>query len=193
MPRPKRRRTITNPPMIEGFRPFGVPIMNMEPVVLLYEEYESIRLSDYDGLTQEQAAEKMDVSRPTFTRIYEKARRSIAQAFIEGKAIIIEGGDFHANDYWYRCEDCRKVTVSPNTTDECIYCHSKRLQRLDNADCCENNECEGGVCICINCGTEILHEKGKPCKTYSCPKCGRKMMRKNSYHHHLYLKSRGEE
>ena len=95
MPRPKRRRMIVNPPAMEGFKPFGIPMTDLEPVILLYEEYESIRLSDYEGLTQEQSAKKMNVSRPTFTRIYEKARRTIAQAFVEGKAIFIEGGSYH--------------------------------------------------------------------------------------------------
>jgi uncharacterized protein len=61
-----------------------------------------MRLSDYEGLTQEQAAEKMNISRPTFTRIYEKARRTIAQAFVEGKAIFIEGGNYHTDDCWYK-------------------------------------------------------------------------------------------
>ena len=84
---------------MEGFKPFGIPILNLDPVILLYEEHESIRLMDYEGLTQEQSAEIMDVSRPTFTRIYEKARRSIAKAFVEGKAIFIEGGNYHTNDW----------------------------------------------------------------------------------------------
>ena len=72
MPRPKRYRTIENPPIMEGFKPFGISMTDLEPVILLFEEYESMRLADYLGLTQEQAAEKMNVSRPTFTRIYEK-------------------------------------------------------------------------------------------------------------------------
>ena len=73
MPRPKRNRCIEHPPIMEGFKPFGIPMTKLEPIILLYEEYESMRLADYEGLTQAQAAEQMQVSRPTFTRIYEKA------------------------------------------------------------------------------------------------------------------------
>jgi len=116
---------------MEGFKPFGIPMTNLEPVILLFEEYESIRLSDYEGLTQEQAAERMKVSRPTFTRIYEKARRSIAQAFVEGKAIFIEGGNFQTDDFWYRCDSCKKLNISEVETKTCGYCHSNSLRRLN--------------------------------------------------------------
>lgn len=131
MPRPKRKRTIMNPPVMEGFKPFGIPMTVLEPVILLFEEYESIRLSDYVGLTQEQSAEKMNVSRPTFTRIYEKARRSIAEAFVEGKAIFIEGGNYHTNDFWYKCEDCMKLNIFKKESNFCNYCHSEKLRRLN--------------------------------------------------------------
>src|SRR5574344_2119517 len=133
MQRPKLKRAIINPPIMEGFKPFGIPISDLEPVILLYEEYEAIRLSDYDGLTQQQSAVQMNVSRPTFTRIYEKARRSIAQAFVEGKAILIEGGDFCTDNCWYRCEKCLKLNIHPCETDTCNYCHSKSLRRLNKS------------------------------------------------------------
>jgi len=131
MPRPKRNRTIVNPPLMEGFRPFGIPMTDLEPVILLYEEYESIRLSDYEGLTQEQSAERMNVSRPTFTRIYEKARRTIAMAFVEGKAIFIEGGTYHTDDCWYRCDNCMKLIICQTEANTCKYCQSKTLRRLN--------------------------------------------------------------
>jgi predicted DNA-binding protein (UPF0251 family) len=131
MPRPKRNRTIVNPPIMEGFRPFGMPFKDLEPVILLYEEYESLRLSDYEGLTQEQSALQMNVSRPTFTRIYEKARRTIAQAFVEGKAIFIEGGNYHTDDFWYKCEKCLKLSISEEEINSCKYCQSDTLRRLN--------------------------------------------------------------
>ena len=131
MPRPKRHRLVSSPPIMEGFKPFGIPMKDLEPVVLLYEEYESIRLSDYEGLKQVESAERMNVSRPTFTRIYEKARRSIAQALIEGKAIFIEGGNYHTNDYWYKCESCSKLNISKTETQSCSYCRSDSLRVLN--------------------------------------------------------------
>ncbi len=140
MPRPTVKRLIVKPPVMEGFKPFGIPMTDLEPVILLYEEYESIRLSDYEGLTQEQSAEKMNVSRPTFTRIYEKARRTIAQAFVEGKAIFIEGGNYHTDDCWYRCEKCMKLNISKTETNTCNYCHSNTLRRLNKTMEANGNE-----------------------------------------------------
>lgn len=131
MPRPKRSRTVVNPPIMEGFRPFGIPMKNLEPVILFYEEYESIRLLDYEGLTQQQSSEQMNVSRPTLTRIYEKARRTIAQAFVEGKAIFIEGGDYHTDGYWYKCENCMKLNICKVATNSCVYCESETLRSLN--------------------------------------------------------------
>ena len=131
MARPKNNRTVVNPPIMEGFKPFGIPMSNLEPVILLYEEYESIRLSDYDGLTQEQASQKMGVSRPTFTRIYEKARRNIAKAFVEGKAIFIEGGNFHSDFFWYKCEDCMELTICSEPKHECVKCNNGNIRLLN--------------------------------------------------------------
>lgn len=116
---------------MEGFRPFGIPMQQLEPEVLLYEEYESIRLADYDGLNHEEAAKRMNISRPTFTRIYEKARKTVAKAFVEGKAIFFDGGHFHTNEFWYRCEDCYKLTISLQNSEFCCYCQSNNIQRID--------------------------------------------------------------
>lgn len=131
MPRPRLKRIIESPPVMEGFRPFGIPMRDLEPVILLYEEYESMRLADYKGMTQEEAAERMHVSRPTFTRIYQQARQSIARAFVEGKAILIEGGDYHTDEFWYRCEDCMKLLISSDESSICNYCQSGSLRKLN--------------------------------------------------------------
>lgn len=131
MSRPKRNRKIVNPPIMEGFKPFGIPITQLEPVILLYEEYESIRLCDYEGLTQEQASKKMGVSRPTFTRVYDKARKNIAKAFVEGKAIFIEGGNFQSDYYWYKCEDCMELTICEEPSHECKKCKNGNVRLLN--------------------------------------------------------------
>jgi uncharacterized protein len=131
MARPKKERLVKIPPIMEGFKPFGIPIKELEPVVLFFEEYESIRLADYEGLTQEQAAEEMRISRPTFTRIYEKARQSVAEAFIEGKAIFFEGGRYYSDDFWYKCESCLKLSISKTEKKRCLYCKSESIRRLN--------------------------------------------------------------
>ena len=69
---------------------YGVRGRKTNEVILHLEEYEAIRLLDYQNLTQEEAAVYMDVSRPTLTRIYEEARNKVATAFVEGRDLISE-------------------------------------------------------------------------------------------------------
>ena len=90
--------------------------------MLHFDEYEAIRLLDYEGLMQEQAAERMNVSRPTLTRIYEQARRSMAKAFVEGKMIVIEGGNVEFDRDWYRCKKCHKLIEGKNNHVRCRQC-----------------------------------------------------------------------
>lgn len=119
------------PPPMEGFKPFGIPMRELESVNLLFEEFEAVRLVDYENLTQQQAAEKMKISRPTFTRLYDKARKNIAKAFVEGKAIIIKGGDYVTDDYWYRCRDCNETMVTMKPADHCRKCDSDNILQLN--------------------------------------------------------------
>lgn len=119
------------PPPMEGFKPFGIPIRELEPIVLLYEEFEAIRLADYENLTQEEAAAKMNISRPTFTRLYDKARKSIARAFVEGKAIFIQGGTYITDDYWYKCYDCFETMISMKPAKHCRKCDSDNIIQLN--------------------------------------------------------------
>ncbi|OIP83028.1 MAG: hypothetical protein AUK44_06180 [Porphyromonadaceae bacterium CG2_30_38_12] len=122
MPRPIQFRTIATPPIMKGFKPFGIPRTELESVMLTYDEYETIRLLDYEGLMQEQAAERMHVSRPTLTRIYEKARRAIAKAFVEGKMIVIEGGNVDFGRAWFRCRKCHKLVDGAENHIRCKNC-----------------------------------------------------------------------
>ncbi len=132
MPRKKRNRRIQFPPVIKGMSVYGVRGRKSNEVILHLEEYEVIRLLDYQGLTQEQAAVHMDVSRPTLTRIYEEARNKVATAFVEGRDIVFKGGDIYFDDNWYKCNSC---LASFSSYDEgkpnCPVCNSSDVITLN--------------------------------------------------------------
>jgi predicted DNA-binding protein (UPF0251 family) len=92
MPRPYKNRFISGQPGSVVYKPAGIPAKSLEWIYLGLDEFEAIHLLDYKGLEQNKVAELMKVSRPTVTRIYANARRKIATALTEGKAICIEGG-----------------------------------------------------------------------------------------------------
>ena len=93
MPRPKCCRNVCGVPDKNYFKPRGIPISQLEEVVLSLDEYEAIRLADYEQLYQEEAAGRMNISRQTFGRIIEAAHKKIADVLINGKAMKIEGGE----------------------------------------------------------------------------------------------------
>lgn len=190
MPRPKRYRKMNHPPVIQGFRPFGSPAVLKEAVKLLFEEYEAIKLADYENLSQEEAAGRMDVSRPTFTRIYEKARRKIARAFAETRSIVIEGGYVQFDREWYRCVSCESTFVVKDHDKEvhqCPVCTSEDVVHI-NAGIGKEGKHEQekelprprgdtGFCMCPSCGLKLSHQRGVPCRSVECPECGEFMMR----------------
>jgi uncharacterized protein len=92
MPRPFKNRCVNAEPISVVYKPAGIPARQLEWVTLGLDEFETIRLLDHLGLDQEQAAERMGISRPTVTRIYAAARKKIADALSLGQAICIEGG-----------------------------------------------------------------------------------------------------
>lgn len=114
------------PPGIKGFRPYGSRGKG-EFVKMLYEEFEALKLADYENLNQEDAAKRMNVSRPTFTRIYDSALKKIALAFVEKREIIIEGGNVQFDDEWFRCNKCHtsfKTSKNVDDVKECSVCSS---------------------------------------------------------------------
>ena len=92
MSRPQCCRRIAGRPIASVFHPAGIPARGLVEIVLTLDEFEAIRLADLEGLYQEQAAERMIVSRPTFGRILAAAHRKVAEALAHGKALKIEGG-----------------------------------------------------------------------------------------------------
>jgi predicted DNA-binding protein (UPF0251 family) len=134
MPRLEKNRTISQPPLMKGFKPFGIPRCKVEAVKLTFEEYESIRLVNYENLDQKEAAILMNISRPTLTRIYNKALKIIAKAFVEGKAIVIEGGNYELSQDWYRCRKCHKLIEADKNQSDCENsedCHPNELVNLN--------------------------------------------------------------
>jgi len=90
--RPKKIRYIKCEPGEKCFRPQCKSLNELEGVILTIDEYEAVRLSDLEGLTQEDTAKKMKVHRSTISRILTSAHRKIADALVNVKAIRIEGG-----------------------------------------------------------------------------------------------------
>jgi uncharacterized protein len=139
-------RKVLQPPAIMRFNPVGKrgSIKDTNPVIIFLEEYEAIRLCDYEMLNHQQASYKMCVSRPTFTRIYASALRKIAQAIVEGKPVTIEGGKVCFDSDWYHCSDCESYFNHPDKQiplKACPLCSSNafRLCRHGEIDQHETN------------------------------------------------------
>ncbi len=95
MPRPPCRRLIAGEPGAAVFKPVGIPVLELEEVVMTLDEFEALRLADLDCLYQDVVAERMGISRPTVGRVIESARHKVADALVHGKALRIEGGPVH--------------------------------------------------------------------------------------------------
>lgn len=132
MPRKKRNRRVLVPPVIKGMSVFGVSGRKAQEISLRIEEYEAIRLLDYRGMTQEEAAVHMEVSRPTLTRIYEDARKKVAQSFVEGRDLLFRGGNFIFDENWYKCISCNSsFSFYHESKVVCPLCSSEELQTLN--------------------------------------------------------------
>ena len=109
MVRPQKDRFVAFKPHISYFKPRGIPMLDLDEVRLTVDEREAIRLSDLIGLSHEEAGRRMGVSRATFGRIIQRARKAVADAIINGKAINVEGGN-------YKLIEAPRVFI-------CLQCH----------------------------------------------------------------------
>jgi predicted DNA-binding protein (UPF0251 family) len=135
MPRPRKCRRVAFSPEVTYFKPAGIPLRMLDEVALTLEELEAIRLKDQEGLEQEQAAEKMNISRPTFQRVLGSARRKVAEALLKGKAIRIGGGNFDLSRGRYRCInehewDTQAETDRKRPTLKCPVCNSREISAV---------------------------------------------------------------
>ena len=109
MPRPKKCRKVCKLPPVKKFTVTDCP--DKEYVVLSVDEYECIRLVDYQGFSQEECAEYMQISRATAQLVCDTARSKIASALVNGRGIRIDGGDYRlcdGNEHSCDCGGCKK-------------------------------------------------------------------------------------
>lgn len=189
MPRPKRNRHIHRPPVATGFAPFGIASGTNGSITLLYEEYESLRLADYECISQQEAAERMGISRPTFSRIYDQSRQKLARALVEGLSIVIEGGNIAFDVNWFRCKSCSTAFCPPEIETRlqgCPVCRSSNIVDISKPLHTLNSDLlprpavhQTGYCICPRCGLRVSHQEGLPCRSLVCSSCGSVMIREN--------------
>ncbi|HMM22447.1 MAG TPA: DUF134 domain-containing protein [Selenomonadales bacterium] len=141
MVRPHKERRIQQLPPVTSYKPVGVPMREIDAIVLTFEEMEAIRLVDAEQLDMGEAAESMAVSRPTLHRIVNKARQKIATAMWQGKAVIIEGGTFrlehknHDKLRYFGCRECDYKWSVPHGTGQrgremsCPQCGAQSVHR----------------------------------------------------------------
>ena len=119
--RPRCPRRIESEPEVTFFKPRGVPLKELEIVVLTMEELEAVRLIDLEGMDQERAAQSMGISRRALWDDLQSARGKIAKALIEGKAIEIKGGNYSLETGGRSGQGCcggRCHRESPGTTQD---------------------------------------------------------------------------
>jgi predicted DNA-binding protein (UPF0251 family) len=151
MARPTKWRKIENVPTVPYFIPSDKDLPEVDKNILKLEELEAIRLKDLEGMEQEECAARMEVSRPTFQRILISAREKIADSLINGKSILIEGGNFTLNICPVKCSHCGK----------------EWMESYENLDAIKRGEY-----VCPSCGSNEVscgqNCKGKACRKNCC-------------------------
>ena len=130
MPRPKKYRTILQPPVFDRFKPAGVRGSMLDRIVLTLDEYEAIRLADYLGYNHLQASKLMNISRSTFSRLIDNARKKLSSFIMEGKELFIIGGNIRFSRHLAKCLDCGQI-YDLDENDRCPNCSSERYMILE--------------------------------------------------------------
>jgi uncharacterized protein len=150
MSRPRMCRCIRSLPAADRFHPCSR--VSTGEVVLAIEELEALRLADLECKTQEEAANSMRISRQTFGRIVESARSKVADAFVSGKSIVIQGGDYEMEKREFKCANCGHAWEVPfgiSRPDECPQCNSVNLHRVGGPNMARRGH---GHCCCGKTG-----------------------------------------
>jgi len=148
MPRPRLCRRVWFKPNVTYFKPAGIRMSGLEKSIITVDEFEAVRLKDLLGLEQEEAAKKMNISQPTFHRLVLSARKKIADAIVNGKAIKIEGGNYKMPNIRGTGRGFGRRAAGPPA-----------------------------VCVCPVCGNQQDKVAALPCSQMKCNKCGSLMVR----------------
>lgn len=140
MPRPPKPRCVSYTPEVTFFKPAGIPLRDLDEVVLGIDELEALRLKDLEGLDQEICAQRMNVAQSTLQRILTTARAKLTEAVVKGKAIRIEGGPVCIGASRFTCSACGRewdsaepCTAIPDL--KCPYCGSIRVRPMGSIEC----------------------------------------------------------
>ncbi len=134
MVRPRKKRRIYCEPVSDFFKPRGIPLRELVQIKLSRVELEALRLADLEGMSHEEAAELMEVSRQTFGRIIQKGRQITANALVNGLAIKIEGGKFIMATRTFTCNSCKHswtLDFGTGRPESCPQCGSTSILRTD--------------------------------------------------------------
>jgi predicted DNA-binding protein (UPF0251 family) len=125
-------RKVVAPPGFRGYKPYGNRQGTKAHIDLHYEEYEAIKLADYDLMNHLAASQLMGVSRATFARVYESARRKIARALVETREIRSVFGNASLDQSWFLCEDCKARFNIPDkdSGQQCPLCKSANIHSI---------------------------------------------------------------
>ncbi len=142
MARPKKERIVKRPPLYSSFKPTGIMRSELQRITMSLDEYEAVRLADYMQMDHKEASVEMEISRSTFTRLLEKARKKLSSLLIEGKELCIEGGIVHFSGNLIRCESCGRMyhTGFEAEMNLCPHCGSADLLDMaggyGHGNCC---------------------------------------------------------
>ncbi len=142
MSRPKNNRIVYEPPSYTEFKPAGTSTKSLEEIQLSLDEFEAIRLADMLGMSHEEAANEMQISRSTFSRLIVKSRKKIAIFFFQGKLLSVAGGNIHFRKNIIKCSSCGHMFKIDIGTEmiSCPECGSKNLLSLagsfGHGECC---------------------------------------------------------
>ena len=131
MPRRKRHRLVSREPSVSIFKPAGIPTIQLEEILISVDEFEAMRLADFECMNQRKASTIMQISQPTFNRVLASARTKIAKALVQGHALRIEGGNYILSDGTgvLECIKCgNPIDMSSENKSICPSCGSTSLR-----------------------------------------------------------------